>query len=699
MKTKQEVPLIRTAVLTRIESGVYVSICVMMLGALIGGFGFIIAFAKNFEAPAESSVPDASASIVTFSEFTVPGKEAAQNEFLIKLREGATVADVEQFMETSVSGETVPVDARTPSVVAALSGTMPLFREREAVKSESASEDQLSRWHTASFTGSPVDFNAVETLLRSTDLVDVVEPNTVFTTAALALVRPRTPILDPIPYPSDPFLYTSRSWGQLYPDTWPLNMISAKNAWDVLYVKRGDIYQDGKIDQQDVNLLGKYINEDLMALVSPWERGDVNGDEALDQGDIDYLTAYLAGGREPVDYSKNTVTIAVVDTGVNATHEDLQGRIWTNADEIPDNSIDDDENGFVDDVHGWDFTHCTGSRCAVEKNEDNDPRDQNGHGTHVAGTIAANLNNQKGIAGVCPHCMVMPIQGIEPTGFGFLDDLARSILYAVDNGADVISMSWIAGVESELLHDAIQYASQAGTVLVASAGNANSDAEPYIPAGYDEVITVASVDHYGVKSDFSNWGKIDVAAPGGDSIREHAGYEPSPFMGRNILSLRAAGTDMYGDGISIVKNLYYRARGTSMSSPHVSGLAGLVITRHPEFTAEQVRGAIEESAIDVMHIPYACEAYSDSATCNTSPSTSCHWGIEFHEAENSYCRQYDAFNPCEDDSKCVWFWDLTTCIGGVRQCQSWDVEYGPGVDQYTGSGIINAYRALYYHPS
>ena len=698
MKSKQVAPLTHTAVLTHIESGVYVSISVMMLGALIGGFGFVMAFAKGFEAPVASPTPDASASVVSFSEFIFPDDGENTNEYLIRLREAATVADVEQFMEVTKSDEKTPVDARS-SIADAFTSVKPAFPELETVNSENAGGGKFSNWYLVSFTGPSIDIKSVERLLGSTELIESVEPNAVFTIAELALARPRTPYPEPALDPSDPFLYTSRSWGQLYPDTWPLKMISAKNAWDVLYLKRGDINQDGKIDQQDVKLLDQNINEDLTALVSPWERGDVNGDEGLDQGDVDYLAAHLTGGPAPVDYSKNSATIAVIDTGIDATHEDLQGRIWTNVEEVADNSIDDDGNGFVDDVHGWDFTHCVGSQCAVEKSEDNDPRDQHGHGTHVAGTLVANINNQKGIVGVCPYCTVMPIQGIDSTGYGYLDDLARSVLYAVDSGADVINMSWISVIQSDLLHSVITYASQQGVVLVAGAGNSNSNVGSYVPAGYDEVITVTSVDHFGVKSDFSNWGKVDVAAPGGDSIRVHNGYEQSPFTGRNILSLRAAGTDMYGDGTSIVKNLYYRARGTSMSSPHVSGLAGLVITRHPEFTGEQVRETIEESAIDAMHVPYACEAHSDSATCSTSPSATCYWGIEFNEVDNSYCRQYDAFDPCEADPQCVWFWDLYSCVGGVKQCQSWDVEYGPGADQYTGSGIINAYRALYYHPS
>ncbi len=282
------------------------------------------------------------------------------------------------------------------------------------------------------------------------------------------------------------------------------------------------------------------------------------------------------------------IVVAVVDTGVDYAHPDIAANIWSNTDEIPNNSIDDDHNGFVDDVRGWDFG-----------NSDNNPMDVFGHGTHCAGTIAAVGNNSIGIIGVAPQAKIMPVKGFTDAGEGFAPALLASIKYAVDNGADVVSNSW--GPNQPMRYDpikdvALQYAYNLGAVLVFSAGNNRADVAEYYPANNAHaVITVAASSELDKRSPFSNIGSlIDVAAPGGGDYGIGANY----YINRNILSLRARNTNMYDDS-AIVGTQYYRSWGTSMACPHVAGLAALILSKHPEFTPDDVTQVIRASADDI----------------------------------------------------------------------------------------------------
>jgi subtilisin family serine protease len=192
------------------------------------------------------------------------------------------------------------------------------------------------------------------------------------------------------------------------------------------------------------------------------------------------------------------VVVAVIDTGVDRDHEDLAGRIWTNSAEIPDNHQDDDGNGYIDDTWGWSFV---GKR--------NNPRDQHGHGTHCAGTIAAATNNGIGTAGILWEGKIMAIQGLSANGSGSTTGLAQAINYAADMGADVISMSWGAffpyrkNLIDRTLSEALDYAYAAGCVLVAAAGNDRADARYCYPANHPRVITVAALDPQGRLAGFS----------------------------------------------------------------------------------------------------------------------------------------------------------------------------------------------------
>jgi subtilisin family serine protease len=270
------------------------------------------------------------------------------------------------------------------------------------------------------------------------------------------------------------------------------------------------------------------------------------------------------------------IVVAVSDTGVDYNHEDIAANM----------------------VPGKNFV--TGAPNS------NDPMDDFGHGTHVAGTIAAVGNNGKGIIGVAYEAKIMPIKGLDSSGSGSTDDLVKTILYAADNGAKVINASW-GGYSSEpeqTLIDAINYAHDAkGVVFVAAAGNANSEVgtqqSGFFPACIRNVITVSAFDHADTKASFSNFGqKIDVAAPGGGDS-DPTGVIYAPY--RSVLSLlsSAATSQMTDSGKLVVGGKYLRQAGTSMAAPHVAGVAALIRSLHPDFSPEQVRQALRLGSDDV----------------------------------------------------------------------------------------------------
>ena len=292
-----------------------------------------------------------------------------------------------------------------------------------------------------------------------------------------------------------------------------------------------------------------------------------------------------------ISQGKNVV-VAVVDTGVDASHVDIAANMWANVDEIPDNGVDDDLNGYVDDVYGWNFAA-----------NNNNPTDGYGHGTHVAGTIAAVGNNSVGVIGVAPQAKIMAMKGLGDTGSGYISDLANAIVYAAENGADVINNSW--GCSSPcpsdpLAEDAVRYAYGLGSVVVFAAGNASADVADYSPQNIPESVTVGATTQTDVKSSFSNYGQIDVTAPGGGNS---VSGPVDSF--RNILSLKS--TICYVGmcpGYLLVGTDYVRQAGTSMAAPHVSGLAALVLAQHPAYTQEQVRQVLRRGADDIYALGF-----------------------------------------------------------------------------------------------
>ena len=258
------------------------------------------------------------------------------------------------------------------------------------------------------------------------------------------------------------------------------------------------------------------------------------------------------------------VIVAVMDTGIDVSHTDLANSIYTNSQEIPNNGIDDDANGYIDDVYGWDFY-----------NDDNSVNDSNWyydqwHGTHVAGIIAAERDNDTGVAGVAPYAEILPIK-IFQGGTAFTSDIIEAIAYAESTGADIVNCSWGSRYQNQALEDAV---SASNMLFICATGNDlyNMDNYPVYPAAYsteyDNVISVAAIDESGLLCRFSNYGQnsVDIAAPG-----------------KGILS-------------TWINEEYQSIDGTSMSAAFVSGAAAMIYSKGAYDTAATVKERLIDSA-------------------------------------------------------------------------------------------------------
>jgi subtilisin family serine protease len=278
------------------------------------------------------------------------------------------------------------------------------------------------------------------------------------------------------------------------------------------------------------------------------------------------------------------VVVAVVDTGLDYAHVDIASSVWTNeaeANGAP--GVDDDANGYVDDVRGWDFAYGNA-----------DVLDRNGRGTSIAGVIAATGDNAAGVVGVAYQSRIMPVKALADYGSGYLGNVANAIVYAARNGADVINNSYgCRYCKSPLVTDAVALARSLGCVVTTGAGNDGADAKYQFPGNLADMITVASTGQDDGRSSFSNFGHlVDVAAPGGGPGSGAALYD--------ILTLRAAATGYAG---YVVGTDYIRTAGTSLAAAHVSGTAALLLSANPGLSVAQVESIIRHTAADQVGDP------------------------------------------------------------------------------------------------
>ena len=346
---------------------------------------------------------------------------------------------------------------------------------------------------------------------------------------------------------------------------------SLKRNDEVEYVEPNFIYKVVKKTPGVVELL----NGELQTVTDPrygllWGLKNTGSNEPNKGGTAPSGSVGVAGADVNAERAweitkgSRDVVIAVIDTGIDYNHEDLKNQMWVNEGEIPGDGIDNDGNGYIDDVYGW------------NANKDNgNPMDGNAHGTHCAGTIGAEHNNGIGVAGVMADVRLMAVKFLGDDGGGSLADAVEAIDYATKMNVDIMSNSWGGGGFSQTLYDSIAAAHAKGILFVAAAGNdgSNNDTRPQYPANYQvpNVISVASHTAQDNLSNFSCYGKrtVHIAAPGS-----------------NILS-------------STPKNKYEVFSGTSMATPHVSGVLGLLVAQEGRMPAEAVKERLMKTSIPV----------------------------------------------------------------------------------------------------
>lgn len=265
-----------------------------------------------------------------------------------------------------------------------------------------------------------------------------------------------------------------------------------------------------------------------------------------------------------LSFGSSNILVAVIDTGINPNHEDLIGNLWDNDDEIPNNGIDDDNDGLIDNKYGYDFAY-----------NDPIPDDYYGHGTPCAGIIAAVTDNGKGIAGIAPQAKIVALKTCTNEGYLFDSNNIPAYLWAADNGIKIFSMSYYTDADvTSAGGAAFDYVLSKGVLPIAAAGN-DAQIWNYYPAGYEGVVAVAATDGGTSKAGFSNYGTwVDLAAPGS-----------------GLISTSASGG-------------YTGFGGTSGACPHVAGVAALIWGANPSMTAAAVRAAMEDTATPVNQWPF-----------------------------------------------------------------------------------------------
>ncbi len=310
--------------------------------------------------------------------------------------------------------------------------------------------------------------------------------------------------------------------------------------------------------------------------------GNISG---TPDADIDAPEAWDIGIGSP------DVVIAIVDSGVDYMHPDLANNIWNNTDETPGNGIDDDNNGYIDDIRGWDFYY-----------KDSNITDGNGHGTMCAGIAGAVANNGIGVAGASWNCKIMPVRIANESWYWSYANKAAGIKYAADNGADIVSMSFGSPPNSNIMRDAVNYAYTKGVFLCAAAGNSNIS-QKFYPGAYDNVTAVAATNQNDRRCTPEDWGEgygsnygdwVDIAAPGHLIITTMPTYHV-----------------VYNDPPDPLPQNYAISWGTSFASPMVAGVAALLLSKNPSLTPDQVKALLCEN-VD----PYNSTVYIGTGRLN-----------------------------------------------------------------------------------
>lgn len=329
-----------------------------------------------------------------------------------------------------------------------------------------------------------------------------------------------------------------------------------------------DLSEDAAVESAEPDFLQEgQLNDPYFLSSGSW------GQTFADQWYLQTISAPTAWPLVPANAPQ--IVVAVIDSGIDRTHPDIANVIWTNGKEIPGNGIDDDKNGYVDDVYGWNFA-----------SGNNNTLDTHGHGTIVAGLIGAKQDNAIGIAGAAPGTRLMALRNGE-SGSSYVSRSIESVYYAVQNGAKVINMSFGGANYSAAFDEAVRYAVDHNVVLVAAAGNASSESYTTYPACYSGVISVGATDHLDQTSGYSNFGPtIDLVAPGGGGGGD---------SGQTMLSCRASGTTL---GVA-VGTQYIRSSGTSFASPLVAATAALLLRNHPDLTPAHIQQILVNSSDDI----------------------------------------------------------------------------------------------------
>ena len=326
------------------------------------------------------------------------------------------------------------------------------------------------------------------------------------------------------------------------------HLVKIKNNTDPLLIAN-EIRKDSSIEYAEPNyIVTASLTPNDPGFNQLWGLHNTAQTGGTADADIDALEAW--------ETAKDTnLVVGIIDTGIDYTHEDLASNIWTNPGEISGNGLDDDGNGFIDDIHGWDFVGVG----------DNDPMDNQGHGTHVAGTIVAIGNNGIGVTGINWLGRVAALKFLDSNGSGTIADAVEAIQYANLMGLKVTNNSWGGSGYSQALYDAISTANTAGNLFVAAAGNnaINTDVSPSYPSSYNlpNIISVAATDHNDLLAYFSNYGanSVDLGAPGVNI------YSTVPTGSCNLCNPSG----------------YSSLNGTSMATPHVTGATALLWSYSP----------------------------------------------------------------------------------------------------------------------